>query len=364
MKNLAGLIVMSLLALSIFGLPLEAFAQDGGPNVRITQEDSSKFPQITIYVSVTDAAGEPLGIDPSQIQISEDGQVIEPEQISGSGEIGPLTTMLVMDVSGSMNNAGKLTAAKSAAEAYINEMRPGDLAGLMTFNTKVTYVQQITSSRILLIQAVEKLKAKNDTAMYDAVEQAVQILDEYSGRKAIIVLTDGMDNQSKSTPAEISQSIGASGVSISTIGLGNPDNAGPFFGLDEKALQALAEQDGGVYSQANNAQDLQKLYEQLGRALQSEYRITYTSPSILRNGVGRTLTVSLREGASTQVQYNPGGVLPEVARQASLPVFILLLVVLVALIFAPRILTLLMPRVTSKVKPSPPPSQEPRIKLK
>ncbi len=129
-------------------------------------------------------------------------------------------------------------------------------------------------------------------------------------------------------------------------------------------LQSLAEQDGGVYSRATNEADLRGLYERYGRALQSEYRITYTSPSTLRDGRGRTLTVSLGEGTSAQVNYNPGGVLPEVAKQASGKIFLVLLVILVALIFVPAIWSRLPLRKTERVKLAASPSQKPNIKLK
>ena len=152
--------------------------------VRITQVDNSKFPQITLYVSVTDANGEPLAVDPGQIQISENGAVMQPGQVSGSGEIGPLTTLLVMDVSGSMNNGDKLSAAKAAAQAYVDQMRPGDQAGLLTFNTKVTYVQSITTDHAALSQAINSLKAQDDTAMFDALVQADLILQDYAGQES------------------------------------------------------------------------------------------------------------------------------------------------------------------------------------
>jgi Ca-activated chloride channel family protein len=345
-------------------VPLQsAYAQNGGTHIRITQEDNSKFPQVTVYVSVTDASGEPLGANPNQIQISENGQVMKPEQISGSGDIGPLTTLLVMDVSGSMNNAGKLSAARAAAQAYIDQLRPGDKAGLITFNTKVTYLQTITGDHAALIQAIQNLKAKDDTAMFDALDQAIQILQDVSGRKAIIVLTDGLDNQSKHTADEINQAIGASGLSISTIGLGAPGQ-GPYFGLDETALKSLAEKNGGIYSYANNSDDLRSLFQLYGRALQSEYRITYRSPLTLRDGVGRTLTVSLGSTASAQVKYNPGGVLPEVGNQASWTIFVFVLAGLVILIFAPGVFTHLLARKTAKVNLSVPDMQKPRVKLK
>jgi len=196
-----------------------ASAQDNnGEQVRITQVDNSKFPQITLYVSVTDANGEPLAVDPGQIQISEDGTVMQPGQVSGAGEIGPLTTLLVMDISGSMNNGDKLSAAKAAAQAYVGQMRPGDEAGLLTFNTKVTYVQSITTDHAVLSQAINSLKAQDDTAMFDALVQADQILQDYAGRKAVIVLTDGIDNQSKKTLTQVIQTIGNSGLSSQPLG--------------------------------------------------------------------------------------------------------------------------------------------------
>ena len=341
-----------------------AKAQAIGALIRITQVDNSKFPQVTLYVSVTDANGEPLEVDPGQIRISENGAVMQPSQVSGSGDIGPLTTLLVMDVSGSMNNAGKLSTAKTAAQAYIDQMRPGDQAGLLTFNTKVTYVQSITTDHTALSQAINSLEAQDDTAMFDALFQADLILQDYPGRKAIIVLTDGIDNQSKKTLTQITQTIGKSGLTISTIGLGNPDNAGPYFGLDESALKSLAEQAGGVYSYANNQADLSKLYKLYGRALQSEYRITYTTPSTLRDGLGRTLTVSLGETAFSKTKYNPGGVIPEVANPASWTIFLAFLLILIILLFIPVVINHFPIRKTANSYKGASRKSKSRIKLK
>jgi Ca-activated chloride channel family protein len=364
MKNIQR-VLLSGLSLFLMLTPLRiASAQSDGTQVRITQVDNSKFPQVTLYISVTDANGEPLAVDPDQIQISENGVVMQPSQVSGSGDIGPLTTLLVMDVSGSMNNAGKLSAAKAAAQAYVDQMRPQDQAGLLTFNTKVTYVQPITTDHAALSQAIKSLKAENDTAMYDALVQANQILQDHSGRKAIIVLTDGLDNQSKKTSDQVSQTIGTSGLSISTIGLGNPENAGPFFGLDESVLKSLAEQAGGVYSYANNQADLSKLYELYGRALQSEYRMTYTTPSTLRDGLGRTLTVSLSGTISAKTKYNPGGVLPEVTSPASWTIFLVLLAILIILLFVPGVINHFLVRKSAKAGPGASVKSNSRIKLK
>jgi VWFA-related protein len=342
MKLRAVLVLAAVLTMFIPGQVVSA--QDNQAAIHITQVDTSKFPQVTVYVSVTDASGEPLAVDPNQIQIFENGQLVQPQQVSGQGEIGPLTTMLVMDVSGSMFDAGKLEAAKAAAQAYVEQMRPSDQAGLLTFNTDVSYPQPITSDRQALIDAIDRLNASGDTAMYDALDRAEEILQAVPGRKAIIVLTDGLDNRSAHTPDQVIQAIGAGGLSISIIGLGDPNKLGINSGLDQAALQSLAKRAGGVYGYANDPQALVGLYERYGRALQSEYSFTYTSLLPLRDGLNRALTVQLGTGAEAQSQYNPGGVLPEVAHSASWPVFAILLAVLVALLFVPGLIGRLLAR--------------------
>ena len=345
-----------------------AMAQgDTSTQIRITQIDNSKFPEVTVYVSVTNAAGEPVGVDPSQIQLSENGVLMSTKDAGGPGEIGTLTTLLVMDVSGSMLQAGKLIGAKKAAIAYVEQMRPGDQAGLVTFNTEVRYVQPLTTDRKLLTTAIDKLNAYEDTSMYDALAQGTQILKDISGRKAIIVLTDGLDNTSKNTPTQVIEGIGPIGLSISTIGLGDPKKTGVNSGLDETGLKTFSEQAGGIYSYANDPATLQSLYQLYARALQSEYRIVYTSPATLRDGANRTLSVSLGRAngvtSSTQVEYNPGGVLPEVAQSVSWPIFGAMLAGLLVLLFVPLTLGKLINKPTNS-SAAPAPAKKPNIKLK
>lgn len=235
-----------------------ANAQDDTLQIRITQVDNSMFPQVTVYISVTYNDGEPVGVDPNQIQIWEDGVAVKPQLTFGAGESGSLTTLLVMDISGSMYNGGKLEAAKVAAHAYVTQMRPGDKAGLITFNTKVTYVQPITSDQDALDLAISDLAAKSDTAMYDALLKAVDVLQLETGRKAIIVLTDGLDNRSKVTAEDVLSAIGPGGLSISTIGLGDPASFGTNFGVDEEGLTSLSERAGGVFGYAQDATSFTK----------------------------------------------------------------------------------------------------------
>lgn len=339
-----NLIITMLLVLSMSVLPLAAVSAQGEePQIRITQVDNSNFPNVTVYVSATNAAGEPVGIDPSTIQIFENGQLMQPVDLKGggtvSGEVVPVTTMLVMDISGSMDKNDKIGAAKEAAKSYVSQMRPEDQAGLIAYDTQVYTVQPITADTAALTSAIDGLQTGSDTAMYNALIEAEKALENVSGRKAIIVLTDGMDNRSQSTADDVITSIGESGLTISAIGLGDVGVTGQA-GLNEVGLKSLTERAGGIYGFVTDSEALKGLYQQQSRALQSEYQITYVSPSTLRDGINRSLTVSLGSGAiSTEGRYNPGGVLPEVAGR-SWTTFVVILAGLLALLFLPMLVNL------------------------
>ncbi|HZM20716.1 MAG TPA: VWA domain-containing protein [Anaerolineales bacterium] len=338
-------LMTTILLIAISACPFAVVsAQEEAPQIRITQVDNSQFPNVTVYVSVTNTAGEPVGIDPAAIEIYENGQLMQPVDIQGGGEVGeehiPVTTMLVMDISGSMDKNDKLAASKEAAKSYVNQMQPGDQAGVIAYDTQVYTIQPLTTDIATLNSAIDGLQTGSDTAMYNALVEAEKALEGVSGRKTIIVLTDGLDNKSQSTADDVIAGIGESGLTISAIGFGDVSTVGQT-GLNETALKSLAEKTGGIYGFATDSDALKGLYQQQSRVLQSEHLITYVSPSTLRDGVNRNLTVSLTGGAtSVEGQYNPGGVLPEVSSR-SWTTFAVILLGLLALLFAPMLINLI-----------------------
>jgi hypothetical protein len=133
-------------------------------------------------------------------------------------------------------------------------------------------------------------------------------------------------------------------LSISTIGLGNASqDRSNMTALDEKTLTSLAENAGGSYSYVDDPQNLQALFTQLEKTLQSEFAITYISPSKLRDGLNRILTVTLTPlgtggtGEKTAAQYNPGGLIPEVSNPYSWGLFAGLLALLLLLLVLPKV---------------------------
>ena len=367
-KIVATLIALFSMIFTGASAPLITQNQQNGIVLQITQVDTSQFPLIKVYISIRTAQGEPLPINPAKLVLKENGVPINSQTIQGTETVNSLTSFLLFDISGSMNFAGKLDAAKAAAKDYIAQLRTQDKTGIITFNTRTTVVSDISSNSSALSKAVDTIQASGDTAMYDALLKAVNILNPLPGRKAIIVLTDGMDNSSTSTPENVLSSIGYTGLSISTIGLGiapsgetQPDK---LKGLDQPTLQMMAQKAGGSYGFVEDKQSLTELYDQMRRAMQSEVVITYTTPLNLRDGVSRALTVELADdttgvGKIGQKNFNPGGLVPEVAKPASWLVFGIVLIVLLLLVALPIVLSMIRNN-TEKKKPN---KKKSRIKL-
>jgi Ca-activated chloride channel family protein len=321
---------------------LEARAE-GPVTVQVVQVDKARFPEVDVYVSVTDADGQPVkNLMPEDFSLEEDGQPVSLTHISRAGEQGPVTAVLVIDKSGSMNHANKMKAAREAAIAFVQLMRPEDATGVIAFNTQVTTVQPLTDDKESLIEAIKGIEAVDDTAMYDALHEASAMLKPVSGRKAVIVVTDGMSNSDQRTREETLTLVGEQGISIYTIGLGDPSQGTETYaGIDEPTLKAIAEESGGIYTFAPNPEDLRSLYELLSLRIQNEYKLTYRSPNRLRDGTKRAVAVTVAAPSGpTEVTaaYNPGGVIPEVEPRSTWGLFGLILAVLAFLLVLPGII--------------------------
>ncbi len=348
-------------ALALFLLSIAVVHGQGSVTLAVTQVDTSHFPQIEVYVSATDPSGKPVrNLPPDAFQLKENGQTLKVSAATRAGEQGSVNTVLVIDRSGSMLRAGKMDGAKKAASTFVNLMRPGDRTALIQFDTEIEVMQPLTEDKAGLLASIQKIAPRGgNTSIYDALDQANKILAAATGRKAIILLTDGLDNSSKIGRDVVVKQAGDNGLSISTIGLGNKASGKDMEGIDESVLQALATASYGTYAFAPDASQLNDLYQQLSARIQNEYRLTYTSPGALRDGVRRNIVVTAPGVAEAQVAYNPGGVIPEVAGASSGSswlLFVVALVLLVGLVFAPAGLSLV------QARRAPPPHKS-RVKL-
>jgi Ca-activated chloride channel family protein len=319
-----------------------AWAQEEEPlTVQVVQVDESRFPEIDVYASVTDADGRPVtDLKLEDFRLEENDQRIKtgPSGFSQAGEQGPVTAVLAIDKSGSMIE-GKMEAAREAAIAFVELMREGDATGVIAFDTEVTNVQPLTEDKDTLVEAISAIEMGSDTALYDALHAASEMLESVSGRKAIIAVTDGMNTAGQHTLEETMELVGGQGVSVYAIGLGDPaKGTAEYAGIDEEMLQAIAEESNGTYHYAPEPEDLSDLYESLSFRLQNEYKLTYRSPVQLRDGVKRNVVVTVAGSAGraeVTASYNPGGVIPEVEPRPTWLLFGAMFVLLAALLLLP-----------------------------
>ena len=352
-----------LFALVLFLLAIAVAHGQGPVTLTVTQVDTTHFPLVQVYVSATDAAGNPVrNLATSAFQLQENGRPLDITAATRAGEQGPVNTVLVIDRSGSMLRAGKIDGAKKAASAFVNLMRPDDRTALIQFDTQIDTLEPLTGDKPALLAAIQKITPRGDTAIYDALDQANQLLAPATGRKAVILVTDGLDNSSKISRDAVLKQAGDNGLSIYTVGLGNKASNANMEGIDESLLQSLASASNGTYAFTPDASQLGDLYQQLSSRIQNEYRLTYTSPSALHDGLRRNIVVTAAGAGQANVAYNPGGVIPEVASQSSFSSWLLFgvaLVLLLGLFFAPVGVRLAQARVQARTAPQP----KTRVKL-
>lgn len=345
---LVGLLIASVIFNACVKEQTSSDLSENAVSLQITQVDTSQFPLVNVYISAKDAHGNPVPVPVNDIELLEDGVPIDNKAIQGMDNVESFTSLLLIDNSGSMNFSNKLDTAKRAASSYIEQMRSSDAAGIITFNTQVQTIQEVTSDKEALLAGIAGIQAQGDTAMWDALLKAVDTLNPLTGRKAIILLTDGMDNQSLSGSDEILQTIGESGLSISTIGFGTQpeanENPDEYEGIDETTLKNLAQNAGGVYGYVQDPQELVGLYTNIRQSLQSEVVVSYITPQSLRDGVLRSLSVHLRGAwqnnvSGTVSSYNPGGLIPEVPETGNWLLFGILLGILSLALLIPLLVT-------------------------
>src|SRR5271167_1636040 len=200
--------------------------------------------------------------------------------------------VLGLDVSGSMQaldftinhqRVNRIEVVKSVVSKFI-EQRPDDRIGLIAFAGAPYLVSPLTLDHDWLQQNLERVNvaaaADDGTAIGSAIAAGVNRLRTTAAKsKVVILLTDGVNNAGKISPLAAAEAAKALGVKIYTIGVGVrgkapipvKDQAGRLHlimaqvDVDEKTLQAVAEETGGRFYRATDTDSLQKIYEQINQ---------------------------------------------------------------------------------------------------
>lgn len=239
--------------------------------LRINQVDTSRFPKVDIFATVLEDGAPVTGLTGTDFRVREDE--VEQEPLTVEAQLSPLSVVVTVDTSGSMSKA--MQAAREAAQLFVDSLAPQDSVAVVSFNRTVQVLANPGTSREQAKQVIGGLQARGDTALFDAIHASLDVLKGRPGRKAVIVLSDGVDDDgtgavlSKRSIDESLKLAQELNVPVFTVGLGSE--------LDEVTLQRVATQSGAAFYKAPTADQLKTLYSQLGQQLTGQYQISYTS---------------------------------------------------------------------------------------
>jgi uncharacterized protein YegL len=215
--------------------------ESDGLIVRTSELTPIFCPTIQPVVIVTDENGDVVpDLQASAFTLYEDNIANPPLSVDFVNLISsPVSVSLALDYSGSMGSTA-ITDMEDAAAEFINDMIEEDAGEIIKFADGVETMQEFTTDKTNLIDAVYAAPTipNSSTSLYDAVYQAVTESSAETGRKAVIVITDGNDTSSSHNDSEVIAYAQTNEIPVFTIGLGTSINA--------TILEAIAEQTGGA----------------------------------------------------------------------------------------------------------------------
>lgn len=149
---------------------------------------------VTIPVSVFDRNGIYIpGLGPENFKVFENG-VEQEVAYFGTTDV-PFTVFIVLDTSNSA--LYKIEEIRAAATAFVDQLKPQDSVMVVTFDSNVNVLTDVTNDRQKIYKAINRANFGGATRLYDAVELSLgKRLDKVEGRKAIVLFTDGVDTES------------------------------------------------------------------------------------------------------------------------------------------------------------------------
>ncbi len=268
---------------------------------------------VNVVFTVVDKKGRPVpGLKAEDFQVYDNKQ---PQKIEFFSELGkssevPLTIALLIDTSGSVKD--KLEYEKATAAEFFKEiLRPNkDLALIIQFDSEVNLVQDFTQSHTALLDALDSLKAGNSTSLYDAVFLAAEEkLKHETGRKVMVIVSDGEDTSSKVKKEEAIEAAQKSDALIYGIGV---QTMGAYFG----DLKKFADETGGAFfSPRASAAEIQAAFRSIREDIQGQYSLAY-GLNARKDGSFHTIDIRCKVGG-VKIRARKGYYAPKAARQDS-----------------------------------------------
>jgi Ca-activated chloride channel homolog len=251
---------------------------------------------VQIPVAVTDSVNRfVLGLQKEDFRLFEDD--VEQSVAHFSGEDAPLSIGLVFDESGSMDY--KFRTSQAAVAQFLKTMNAGDEAFLVEFSNSAKVTVGFTGHTEEIQNALKNAQPGGLTAMLDGINVALgEMKKAKNSRKAIVVISDGGDNHSQYTTAEIESLVRKADVQIYAMGVFEPSL--PFALTPEevsgpKLLSEIATQTGGRAFSAALTSDLPSVASRIAVELRNQYVLGYYPKNQDRDGKYRHVEVKLAQ---------------------------------------------------------------------
>ena len=254
----------------------------------------------TIEFTVQNAARDYVDVTSADLDVLEDDV---PQQVDTFQEaVDPVSIVLTLDSSGSMKKSADLV--KSTATDFVRAVRPEDNLALITFADQPHFEHVLSTNRDWSFDAIRSYNANGGTALYDALYNSLLHLRTAKGRRAIVVLSDGRDENNPGTAPgskhvfddvlALQRQVGAT---FYNVGLGA--------NVDKDVLETLATQSGGQVYYAADATALGDQFQRIVQDLRRRYVLSYASTNKAADGNWRK--VEIRPHAPGNVVTSAGG---------------------------------------------------------
>jgi Ca-activated chloride channel homolog len=255
--------------------------------------------------TVTDEQQEYIDVTRDDLVVVEDGveQTVETFQIA----VDPIQIVLTLDESGSMRRA--VDTVKDAARSFVRSLEPRDPLALIMFSDKPLFAHDLSTVREWSFDAIDKYQAVGGTALYDALYNSVMRLKSVKGRRAVVVMTDGRDENNPGTAPGSTHTLGEVMARIKEVDAAiYPIGLGP--NVDRAMLERFAEVSGGRAYFPQDAAGLEEQFKGIIENLRRRYVLGYSSTNPRRDGGWRTVEIKPREG-TLQVRFRGGYFAPD-----------------------------------------------------
>src|SRR6516164_7611809 len=236
-----------------------------------------------------------LGLHKEDFHVFEDG--VEQNIAHFSGEDAPLSVGLVFDESGSMDY--KLRNSSDAAAQFLKTLNRDDEAFLVEFGDSAKLSVSLTTHIEEIQSALKNVQPGGLTAMLDAINTGLHEMKKAQNpRKAIVIISDGGDNHSHYTAAQIESLVRAADVQVYSMGVFEPILS---FGLTPeeisgpRLLSEIAAQTGGRAFSAALTTDLPSVASRIAVELRNQYVLAYYPSNQARDGKYRKVEVTLSQ---------------------------------------------------------------------